>query len=168
MYRPFPAAPFQKGAKVGRELLLRFWAGEALDWSALRAKYRDERQCKECNESKPASAFTAGRWKRTDAGRVCKECIRRHVEAQQPWQCMACTAWKQEDAFMAKHARPQATFYRICKTCEQTQVCIVSAIRARTKRNFLPRRGNGHATAAECAWLFRVRHGAGRDAAYAT
>ena len=27
----------------------RFWGGEKLDWSALRAKYRDERQCKECN-----------------------------------------------------------------------------------------------------------------------
>ena len=108
VYRPFPAAPFQKGAKVGRELLLRFWGGEKLDWSALRAKYRDDR---------PASAFTARRWKRADAGRVCKECIRRHVEAQQPWQCMACTAWKQEDAFMAKHASPQATFYRICATC---------------------------------------------------
>ena len=26
-YRPFSAAPFQKGAKVGRELLLRFWGG---------------------------------------------------------------------------------------------------------------------------------------------
>ena len=44
VYRPFPAAPFQKGAKVGRELLLRFWGGEKMDWSALRAKYRDERQ----------------------------------------------------------------------------------------------------------------------------
>ena len=119
VYRPFPAAPFQKGAvKVGRELLLWFWG-------ALRAKYRDERQCKECNESKPASAFTAGRWKRADAARVCKECIRRHVEAQMPWQCMACTAWKQEDAFKAKHASPQATFYRICATCEQTQLCSV-------------------------------------------
>ena len=125
VYRPFPAAPFQKGAKVGRELLLRFWGGEKMDWSALRAKYRDERECKECNESKPASAFTAGRWKRQDAARVCKECIRRHVETQMPWQCMACTAWKQEDAFKAKHASPQATFYRICATCEQTQLCRV-------------------------------------------
>ena len=61
IYRPFAAGPFQKGAKVGRELLLRFWAGEKLDWSVLRAKYRDERRCTECNESKPASAFTAGR-----------------------------------------------------------------------------------------------------------
>ena len=31
VYRPFPAAPFQKGPKVGRELLLRFWAGEKMD-----------------------------------------------------------------------------------------------------------------------------------------
>ena len=129
VYRPFPAAPFQKGEKVGRALLLRFWAGEEMDWSALRKKYRDEKQCKECNESKPTSAFTAGRWKREDAARVCKECIRRHVEAQQPWQCMACTAWKQEDAFMAKHAKPQATFHRICTTCEATQVCTVCKVR---------------------------------------
>ena len=134
VYRPFPAAPFQKGAKVGRELLLRFWGGEKMDWRALRAKYRDERQCKECNEAKPASAFTAGRWKRADAARVCKECIRRHVEAQQPWQCMACTAWKQEDAFKTEHARPQATFYRICKTCEQTQVCSVCNTRKDEKK----------------------------------
>ena len=134
VHRPFPAAPFQRGAKVGRELLLRFWGGERLDWSALRAKYRDERECKECSEAKPMSAFTAGRWKRADAGRVCKECIRRHVEAQQPWQCMACTAWKQEDAFMAKHARPQATFYRICTTCEQTQVCSVCKTRKDEKK----------------------------------
>ena len=120
-----PRSTVSKGPKVGRELLLRFWGGETMDWSARRAKYRDERQCKECNEAKPASAFTAGRWKRADAGRVCKEWIRRHVEAHQPWQCMACTAWKDEDAFMAKHARPQATFYRICKTRERTQLCSV-------------------------------------------
>ena len=81
VYRPFPAAPFQRGAKVGRELLLRFWGGERLDWSALRAKYRDERECKECSEAKPMSAFTAGRRKRADAGRVCKECIRRRWSA---------------------------------------------------------------------------------------
>ena len=105
-----------------------------MDWSALRAKYRDERQCKECNEAKPASACTAGRWKRADAARVCKECIRRHVEAQQPWQCMACTAWKQEGAFKAEHARPQATFYRMCKTCEQTQVCSVCNARKDEKK----------------------------------
>ena len=105
-----------------------------MDWSALRAKYRDERECKECNESKPASAFTAGRWKRTDAARVCKECIRRHVERQMPWQCMACMAWKQEDAFKAKHASPQATFYRICATCEQTQVCSVCNTRKDEKK----------------------------------
>ena len=30
---------------------------------------------------------------------------------------------------MAKHARPQATFYLICKTCEQTQFCSVCKTR---------------------------------------
>ena len=47
---------------------------------------------------------------------------------------MACTAWKQEDAFKAEHARPQATFYRICKTCEQTQVCSVCKTRKDEKK----------------------------------
>ena len=44
----------------------------------------------------------------------------------------------------------------------------MSAIRARTNRNFLRRRGNGHAMAAECAWIVQVKHGAGGDVAYAT
>ena len=123
VYRPFPAMPFQKGPKTGRELLLRSWSGEKLDWAALRAKYREERFCKECHEGKPASAFTAGRWKRTDAARVCKECIQRHVNTGEPWQRMACNAWKQEDTFPEKHASPQCTFYRVCKTCETTQLC---------------------------------------------
>ena len=123
VYRPFEASPFQKGAKVGRDLLLRWWSGEKLDWAALRAKYRDERECSECRESKPAAAFTAGRWKRTDAARVCRECIKRHVERNTPWQCMACNAWKEEKAFPAEYARPQCTFYRVCGTCESTKVC---------------------------------------------
>eukprot|EP00438_Fugacium_kawagutii_P013325 Skav213524 [mRNA] locus=scaffold1184:334:2472:- [translate_table: standard] len=123
VYRPFPAGPFQKGAKVGRELLLRFWAGENLDWSALRAKYRDEKHCKECNESKPASAFTVGRWKREDARRVCKECISRHIDACEPWQCMACAAWKEEGSFVEQRAGPKCTFYRICQACEKTELC---------------------------------------------
>ena len=69
------------------------------------------------------SAFTAGRWKRTDAARVCKECMKRHVDRNTPWQCMACNAWKEEKAFPAEYARPQCTFYRVCSTCESTKVC---------------------------------------------
>ena len=46
--------------------------------------------------------------------------------------------------------------------------CVVSATRARTKANFLPRRGNGHATEVGCVWLVRVKPGAGGDARYAT
>ena len=61
VFRPFDAKPFQKGAKIGRELLLRFWRGEAMDWSFLRAKYREEKTCAECNEKKPLSGYTAGR-----------------------------------------------------------------------------------------------------------
>ena len=123
VYRPFEASPYQKGAKVGRDLLLRWWSGEKLDWAALRAKYRDERECSDCHESKPTSAFTAGRWKRTDAARVCRECMKRHADRNAPWQCMACNAWKEEKAFPAEYARPQCTFYRVCSTCENTKVC---------------------------------------------
>ena len=123
VYRAFPPEPFQKGAKLGRELLLRHWGGKR--WIGKRSEHNTgrKRMCKECHESKPLSAFTAGRWKRTDAAQVCKECVRRHTENGQPWQCMACSSWKEENAFEAKHAKPQATFYRICKSCEETRVC---------------------------------------------
>ena len=56
---------------------------------------------------------------------VWKECIRRDFEAQQPWQCMACTVGKQEDAFKTKLARPNTTFPFFCKRCEQTPASIV-------------------------------------------
>ena len=112
VYRPFAAAPFQKGAKIGRELLLRLWGGEQMDWSYLRAKYRGERQCWECREQKPVGAFTPGRWKRSDEARVCRECMQRHADALEPWQCMACKDWKEESAFAETLARPQCTFYR--------------------------------------------------------
>ena len=108
IYRPFDAAPFQRGAKLGRDLLLRFWRGDTMDWAALRAKYREERQCAERKEQKPASGYTLGRWKRMDAARICKECLQCHGAMMQPWQCMACYMWKQEDAFVAKYRRDEA------------------------------------------------------------
>ena len=123
VYRPFAAAPFQKGAKIGRELLLRLWGGEQMDWSYLRAKYRGERQCWECREQKPVGAFTPGRWKRSDEARVCRECMQRHADALEPWQCMACKDWKEESALAETLARPQCTFYRVCHTCEATKWC---------------------------------------------
>ena len=46
-------------------------------------------------------------------------------------------------------------------------MCVVCARRARTKRNFLPGRGNEHARAVECVWIVRVKPGAGGDAASA-
>eukprot|EP00438_Fugacium_kawagutii_P033265 Skav234611 [mRNA] locus=scaffold1110:370618:372077:- [translate_table: standard] len=94
-----------------------------MDWSALRAMYRDEKRCKECNEAKPVAAFSVGRWKREDGARVCKECVRKHVDAHVPWQCMACAAWKQDADFGGKHANPRCTLDRVCKTCEKTQLC---------------------------------------------
>ena len=38
--------------------------------------------------------------------------MQRHVDAAEPWQCMACKAWKEETAFAEQHARPACTFYR--------------------------------------------------------
>ena len=94
-----------------------------MDWSFLRAKYRDEKLCNECKEQKPVGAFTPGRWKRTDEARVCRECMQRHADALQPWQCMACKAWKEESSFAENYRRPQCTFYRVCQTCEEAKVC---------------------------------------------
>ena len=121
LYRPFDATPYQKGVKAGRALLLRVWRGEDIDWSKLRAKYREERVCVECREQKPIAAYTAGQWKRTDPDRVCKECVRGHAEANQPWQCNTCKDWKEKDAFAQK--------YCVCATCEQTKRCDGCSVR---------------------------------------
>jgi hypothetical protein len=87
IYRAFDAAPFQKGIGLGRDLLLRQLRGERIDWKALLAKYCDERTCGACAERKPANAFTAGQWKRSDAERVCRECAKTYADAGTPWQC---------------------------------------------------------------------------------
>ena len=100
-------------------------------------------------------------------GESAKECIRRHVEAQQPWQCMACTAWKQEDAVMAKHASPQPTFYRICATCEQSQWCSVCKTRKDEPKFSAAAWATGTQWRVECVWRVWVKHGAGGDALYA-
>lgn len=131
VHRTFPAAPFQKGAKVGRKLLIlllrlfRFWDGEKMDWSTVQAKYRDERQCQNVmNQSRLLrSRLVDGHVQMRE------EYARNAFGGTWPWHCMACAAWKQEDAFMAKHARPQATFYRSCKTREQMQLCSVCTTR---------------------------------------
>ena len=163
-----PAAPFQKGAKVGRKLLLRFWGGEKMDWSALRAKYRDERECKECNESKPASAFTAGRWKRQDAARVCKECIRRHVETQMPWQCMAMHGLETGRCIQGKTCKPTSHILSyLCDVRTDTN-CVVSAIRAKDEMKFSAAMWKRARNGGRVCLLVRRRHGAGGDAAYAT
>ena len=69
--------------------------------------------------------------------RHCKECLQRHGAMMQPWQCMACYMWKQEDAFVAKYRRPQCTFYRVCETCEETKVCAQCG-RRKAKAGFAP------------------------------
>ena len=88
----------------------------------------------------------------------------RHSSRGNAWHC---TAWKQEDAFMAKHADHKPHFIVFVRRASKHN-CAVFAIHAKPKRNFRPRRGNGHAMAIECVWIVRVKPGAGGDAAYAT
>ena len=121
--RPFPASPFQKGNSIGRELLLRVWRGDRVDWESLRAKYLEERTCGECAEAKGKAAFTVGQWKRGDAERVCRECTARHRDAGEPYQCNVCRFWFSEEAFPTKHRRNESTCYRVCSACEVQKPC---------------------------------------------
>ena len=121
--RPFPAAPFQKGNSIGRELLLQVWRGDRVDWAALRAKYLEERPCGECGENKGKGAFTVGQWRRGDADRVCRECTARHRDAGEPYQCNVCRFWFSEEAFPTEHRRNTSSFYRVCSACETQKLC---------------------------------------------
>ena len=124
IYRAFDAAPFQKGIGLGRDLLLRQLRGERIDWKALLAKYCEERTCGACAERKPANAFTAGQWKRSDADRVCRECAKSYADAGTPWQCNVCKRWHAETNFPDKHRQRQCSFYRVCLTCETKKPCV--------------------------------------------
>ena len=121
--RPFDARSYQRGTRIGRELLLEVWRGEEVDWDALRRKYFEEKPCAECHVQKRKTEFTAGQWKRVDDKRICKECVQRHADDGEPWQCSACSLWQQPAQFQAKHQRPQCTFYRVCLACENHKVC---------------------------------------------
>ena len=121
--RPFPAAPFQKGNSIGRELLLQVWRGDRVDWAALRAKYLEERPCGECGENKGKGTFTVGQWRRGDADRVCRECTARHRDAGEPYQCNVCRFWFSEEAFPTEHRRNTSSFYRVCSACETQKLC---------------------------------------------
>ena len=123
IFRPFDAAPFQKGVGLGRELLLRHLRGTKIDWAALLAKYREERVCSGCSEKKPQQAYTGGQWKRLDRDRVCRECCQRHADAGRPWQCNRCKGWHAEINFPEKHRKRQCSFYRVCLSCEWTKPC---------------------------------------------
>ena len=103
--RPFDPKPFQQGTRLGRTLLLRVWRGEEIDWEALRSKYVEEKACAECSVQKRKNEYTGGQWKRSDDKRICKECVARHVEHGQPWQCSVCCCWRGPAEFPAKHQR---------------------------------------------------------------
>ena len=84
IFRPFDAAPFQKGIGLGRDLLLRHLRGDAINWQALLAKYCEERVCSTCAERKQSTAFTPGQWKCSDTDRVCRECTKHYADAGTP------------------------------------------------------------------------------------
>lgn len=126
--RPFPAAPFQKGIGLGRDLLLRHLRGDSIHWKALLEKYCEERPCSTCNERKQSCALTAGQWKRDDKDRVCRECIQHYADAGTPWQCNVCKQWHVEENFPAKHRQRQCSFYRVCLTCEAKKPCFACKV----------------------------------------
>ena len=64
--RPFDPKPYQRGTRLGRELLLKVWRGEEIDWEALRAKYLEEKPCAECRVRKRKNEYTVGQWKRNE------------------------------------------------------------------------------------------------------
>ena len=120
--RPFTARPYQQGTRLGR-LLLKVWRGEEIDWERLRAKYLEEKPCAECGVRKGKNEYTAGQWKRDENKRICKECVARHVEDGEPWQCSVCSCWRGPGQFPAKHQRAQCAFYRVCMTCNDLKKC---------------------------------------------
>ena len=123
IFRPFDAAPFQKGIGLGRDLLLRHLRGDAINWQALLAKYCEERVCSTCAERKQSTAFTPGQWKRSDTDWVCRECTKHSADAGTPWQCNVCKLWHVEANFPAKHRQRQCSFLRVCLTCELKKPC---------------------------------------------
>ena len=123
IFRPFDAAPFQKGIGLGRDLLLRHLRGDAINWQALLAKYCEERVCSTCAERKQSTAFTPGQWKRSDTDRVCRECTKHYADAGTPWQCNVCKLWHVETNFPEKHRQRQCSFFRVCLTCEVKKPC---------------------------------------------
>ena len=124
IYRPFDAKPFQRGIGLGRDLLLRVWRQENVDWDAIRQAHIEEKPCSECFERKGTKAYTTGQWKRGDRDRICKECTWRHTQAGCPWQCSICKKWAPEDAFAGQAQRnPIRSFSRVCATCRQRKTC---------------------------------------------
>ena len=103
IFRPFDAAPFQKGIGLGRDLLLQHLRGAASNWQALLAKYCEERVCLTCAERKQSTASIPGQWKRSDSDRVCRECTKHYADAGTPWQCNVCKLWYVEANFPEKY-----------------------------------------------------------------
>ncbi|CAL1150877.1 unnamed protein product, partial [Cladocopium goreaui] len=137
IFRPFDAAPFQKGIGLGRDLLLRHLRREPINWQDLLAKYCEERACSTCAERKPSTAFTAGQWKRDDKDRVCRECTKHYADAGTPWQCNVCKLWHVETNFPEKHRQRQCSFFRVCLTCEMKKPCFKCGV-AKPEAEFGP------------------------------
>ena len=48
IYRPFDAAPFQRGDSISRQLLLKMLRAEHIDWAEIEAKYMPRKPCCGC------------------------------------------------------------------------------------------------------------------------
>ena len=120
---PLCLVSFQRGEDVGRNLLLRAWRGEEIDWEKIRREYVIEKPCSECREQKEPRGYTAGQWKRDDASRVCKECVGRHEQSGHPWQCCMCKCWQPTAAFRGKWRSNGAALLRVCLNCKETKRC---------------------------------------------
>ena len=55
--------------------------------------------------------------------RICKECVARHVENGEPWQCSVCCCWRGPAQFPTKHQKASCAFYRVCLTCKELKKC---------------------------------------------
>ena len=51
--------------------------------------------------------------------------MQRHVDAGEPWQCSQCSIWRAPSEYGREHQRPQATFYRVCITCDAHKQCFI-------------------------------------------
>ena len=135
VYRPFPAAPFQKGAKVGRELLLRFWGGEK--WIGARCERNTETKDNAKNVMKQSR-------------RLHSRLVDGNAQTRRGAAAVAMPRLGNRKMHSRQNMQGHKPHFIVFVRRANRHKCVVFARRARTKRNFLPGPGNEHARAVEC------------------